>query len=171
VIINKAFKKTNDESIQIYNAKQQPAELMITLIIDTNVWLDWLLFTDDCVLNLKQLRSNNRIRIVATHQMRAELEEVIHRAEIGPKFIARSQFGSLEAIMNEFDRLVVLLHTPQTVFDAPQCKDGDDQIFLDLAIAERADLISKDRAVLAMAKKFKAMYGVNVVTPRNFKLD
>jgi putative PIN family toxin of toxin-antitoxin system len=171
VITNKAFKKTNDESIQINNANEQLADLMMTLIVDTNVWLDWLLFNDDCVLELKQLHSKNRIRIIATHQMRAELEEVIHRAEIGPKFIARSQFSTLAAIMHEFDRLVVLLPTPPTVFDAPQCKDGDDQIFLDLAIVESANLISKDRAVLAMAKKFKAMYGVEVITPRNFRLD
>ena len=33
------------------------------------------------------------------------------------------------------------------------CKDADDQKFIDLAVAYRAPLLSKDRAVLSMAKR------------------
>jgi putative PIN family toxin of toxin-antitoxin system len=140
----------------------------INLIIDTNVWLDWLLFNDDCVLLLKSLHSEHKVQLIATHQMRAELEEVLHRPAIGPKFIARSSFDSIEAILREFDRLVAVLPPPAVISDAPQCKDLDDQIFIDLAIAENAYLISKDRALLALASKMKALYGVPILTPRAF---
>jgi putative PIN family toxin of toxin-antitoxin system len=143
---------------------------VINVIIDTNVWLDWLLFNDDCVLSLKQLYRENSVRLVATHQMRAELEEVIHRPSVGLKFIARSPFESLEAILLEFDRLVTILPTPISKIDAPQCKDVDDQIFLDLAIAENAYLVTKDKAVLALASKMKALYNVCVSTPKGFKV-
>jgi predicted nucleic acid-binding protein len=33
------------------------------------------------------------------------------------------------------------------------CKDADDQKFIDLAVAHRAPLLSKDRAVLSMTKR------------------
>jgi predicted nucleic acid-binding protein len=41
------------------------------------------------------------------------------------------------------------------------CKDADDQKFIDLAAAHRAVLLSKDKAVLRMAKRL-ATLGVSV---------
>ena len=37
------------------------------------------------------------------------------------------------------------------------CSDPDDQVFIDLAVAHRARLVSKDRAVLAMRKRLAAL--------------
>jgi predicted nucleic acid-binding protein len=36
------------------------------------------------------------------------------------------------------------------------CKDPDDQVFIDLAVARGALLLSKDRAVLVMRKRLAA---------------
>jgi predicted nucleic acid-binding protein len=41
------------------------------------------------------------------------------------------------------------------------CSDPDDQVFIDLAVAHRALLLSKDRAVLSMKKRL-ALRGVAV---------
>ena len=37
------------------------------------------------------------------------------------------------------------------------CKDPDDQIFIDLAVAHRARLLSKDGAVQALRKRLAAL--------------
>jgi hypothetical protein len=37
------------------------------------------------------------------------------------------------------------------------CKDADDQHFIDLAVAHRAILLSKDKAVLCMQKRLLAL--------------
>ena len=43
---------------------------------------------------------------------------------------------------------------PKAVFT---CKDADDQKFIDLAAAHRAQLLSKDKAVLCMARRLKTL--------------
>jgi predicted nucleic acid-binding protein len=37
------------------------------------------------------------------------------------------------------------------------CKDPDDQRFIDLAVAHRAQLLSKDKAILCMRKRLLAL--------------
>jgi predicted nucleic acid-binding protein len=37
------------------------------------------------------------------------------------------------------------------------CKDADDQKFIDLAVQHRTLLLSKDRAVLCMARRLQAL--------------
>jgi len=45
------------------------------------------------------------------------------------------------------------------------CRDPDDQMFIDLAVEAKARwLISRDRAVLALAKRARA-FGVEILTP------
>jgi len=48
---------------------------------------------------------------------------------------------------------------------APRCRDPDDQMFLDLALAARADvLVTGDGDLLALADKFP----IPIVTPAEF---
>ena len=64
-----------------------------------------------------------------------------------------------EAVIARFDGHVTLvaeaLKAPYT------CKDPDDQKFIDLAVAHSATLVSKDAAVLCMARRL-ARVGVGV---------
>jgi predicted nucleic acid-binding protein len=54
-------------------------------------------------------------------------------------------------VLDKFDQLTTLLAP------APKakwiCKDPDDQQFIDLAVQHKATLLSKDQAVLCMAKR------------------
>jgi predicted nucleic acid-binding protein len=50
-----------------------------------------------------------------------------------------------------------------------RCRDTDDQPFIDLAIAHRARLISKDKLVLATAKRVAA-HGATVQHPSGFSV-
>jgi predicted nucleic acid-binding protein len=46
-----------------------------------------------------------------------------------------------------------------------RCRDPDDQIFIDLAVAHRAELLSKDALVLRLRKRLAAL-GVLVAPQR-----
>ena len=137
------------------------------VILDTNTWLDWLLFNDDCTKSLKSLQYQGVIEILATHEMRSELHEVLGRPHIGARFIARSEFDSVAELMAEFDRLAILMQAPAANKLVPQCKDGDDQIFIDAAVASKAILITKDRLVLGLARQLKQRFDTLVIKPHS----
>ncbi len=69
-------------------------------------------------------------------------------------------------MLETFDARVRLL--PEPVCPPPQrlwCSDNDDQVFIDLALTQRARwLLSKDRALLKLARKARAL-GVLVTPP------
>jgi predicted nucleic acid-binding protein len=68
---------------------------------------------------------------------------------------------SAEQVLTQYDAQVRYLPTPPR---APvRCTDEDDQKFIDLAVAHRATLLSKDRAVLACTKRL-ALLGMAVRT-------
>jgi predicted nucleic acid-binding protein len=106
------------------------------------------------------------MQILSTDDMRSELLSVLNRHSVGQKFIARSPFGSVEAMMTEHNRVVSTVQKPEVVaLYLPQCKDKDDQMFVDLLVTSKAILISKDRHLLAMAPKLKKQYGVQAIHP------
>ena len=59
-----------------------------------------------------------------------------------------------------FDALVQLVEVAPRVRYI--CKDADDQKFIDLAVAHQALLISKDKAVLTMARRLRTL-GVETI--------
>ena len=129
------------------------------VVIDTNVLLDVWVFDDPRASSLRQALQSREITWLTTSGMRAEWHRVLHY----PHLLARwtSQSLSLDQLMAGFDRA----STPVT--DAPRspwvCKDPDDQQFVDLAVAHRAQLISKDKEILRMSKRL-AKGGVTVLT-------
>jgi predicted nucleic acid-binding protein len=85
--------------------------------------------------------------------MRDELERVLAY----PQIAKRLAFYALlpEAVLAARDALV---HTVAVADKAPvTCKDPDDQRFIDLAVAHRCTVLSKDQAVLCMAKRLLAL--------------
>ncbi|HSV51275.1 MAG TPA: PIN domain nuclease, partial [Burkholderiaceae bacterium] len=69
----------------------------------------------------------------------------------------RLAFRGLAAadVLAAFDSHARLLDAPPKA--GPTCKDADDQKFIDLAVAHRATLLSKDRAVLCMQKRLATL--------------
>ena len=128
------------------------------IVIDTNIVLDLLVFDDPRWAPLRAALAEGELRWVATAAMREELLRVL-----GYPLIARrlqKDARRADAVMAAFDAQV------HTVEDVPArarfvCKDPDDQIFIDLAVAEVAQLLSKDQAVLSMRKRL-ATLGVMV---------
>jgi putative PIN family toxin of toxin-antitoxin system len=123
------------------------------LILDTNIILDLFVFNDPDLANLKPALlaglESKRLNWIATADMRVELERVLTY----PKITPRMAFYQVTAddVLAKFDLLATL------VVPAPKakwvCKDPDDQRFIDLAVQHQATLLSKDQAVLCMAKR------------------
>ena len=128
------------------------------IVIDTNIVLDLLVFDDPRWAPLRAALAAGELRWLATAAMRDELLRVL-----GYPLIARrleKDARQAQAVMAAFDEQV------HTVADVPArarfvCKDPDDQIFIDLAVAHCAPLRSKDRAVRVLRKRLAAL-GVDV---------
>jgi predicted nucleic acid-binding protein len=130
----------------------------MTIVIDTNIALDLLVFDDPCWAPLRAALAAGELRWIATGPMRDELARVL-----GYPLIAKRLQKSVRepsAVLAAFDAQVLSIDAQPA--RAPfVCKDPDDQIFIDLAVAHRARLLSKDHAVLAMRKRL-ATLGVAV---------
>jgi predicted nucleic acid-binding protein len=123
------------------------------LVLDTNIVLDLLVFRDPRVQPVDHGLAAGALRWVATAAMREELARVLDY----PKIVERVRFhrGAAGAVLADFDRHAMLVAPPAK---APvTCGDPDDQKFIDLAVAHRCTLLSKDREVLRMKKRLAAL--------------
>ena len=122
------------------------------IVIDTNIVLDLFVFKDPLAQPLAQALANQTYQWIATAPMRDELERVLDYPTIALRLDA-AQISATEVLVR-FDAQV------QWMDVAPRatliCRDPDDQKFIDLALAHQAMLLSKDRAVLCMAKRLLA---------------
>lgn len=127
------------------------------VVIDTNIVLDLFVFQDPATLALNQALTAaleaGQPRWLATAAMREELARVLDYPQVRKRMVFYGR--SAPEVLGQFDRL------SQCVDAAPKasvrCKDPDDQKFIDLAIAHRATVLSKDRAVLCMDKRMRAL--------------
>ncbi len=119
------------------------------LVLDTNVVLDLLVFDDAGARPLADAVRAGTVRWLATAAMREELARVLAYPKLAPRVQFRR--GGSEPVLEEFDRHATI------VPDAPKapltCGDADDQKFIDLAVAHRCPLLSKDWEVLRMKKR------------------
>jgi putative PIN family toxin of toxin-antitoxin system len=123
------------------------------IVIDTNVVLDLLVFNDPAVQSLREQLATGALRWIATRPMRDELERVLAYPQI-VKSLVHHQIEPAQ-VLAQFDAQVqwcdVALKASVT------CKDPDDQRFIDLAVAHRARLLSKDKAIICMRKRLLAL--------------
>ena len=128
------------------------------VVIDTNIALDLLVFEDPAWGALTERLAAGELSWLATAAMRTELQRVLGYPLIARRMAQREL--QVPAVLADFDARVRMLEgTPPR---APcVCSDPDDQVFIDLAVAHKALLLSKDRAVLSMRKRL-ALRGVVV---------
>ena len=127
------------------------------LVLDTNIVLDVFVFNDAAAQPVRAGLAAGQLDWIATPAMRVELERVLGY----PKIVPRLAFYQLSAadVLVHFDAHARLLPVPAK---APvTCSDADDQMFIDLAVAQRSTLLSKDKAVTSMQKRLLAL-GVRV---------
>ena len=119
------------------------------VVLDTNIVLDVFVFSDSAAIPLRQALAAGTLDWLATQAMRDELARVLAY----PKIVTRLNFYQLKAedVLAAFDQCARLVDVAPKC--SLNCSDPDDQKFIDLAVAHQALLLSKDRAVISMAKR------------------
>jgi len=138
----------------------------LPIVLDSNVWIDILVFDDPRTRPI--LAALERGALCALIDARCLLE--LSRVLDYPQFVARRIDKA--AALDTLARLSRLIEPPVPAPGAkplPQCKDRDDQKFLELAHASGAAwLVSKDRAVLKLAKRVARDFGFRIAEPAPF---
>lgn len=138
------------------------------LVLDTNIWLDWLVFDDPGIAPLRAAVTRGEAQVFLSAACDAELERVLayplQRFTLDPT----RQAAALARC-----RALATRHAhPQdarALDNLPRCADSDDQMFLELARDARADaLITKDRALLALAYHHPKRLPFRIITPAQF---
>ncbi len=119
------------------------------LVLDTNIVLDVFVFLDEDARPVRAGLEGGGLRWLATQAMRDELERVLSYAQISAR-LAYCRLAPAD-VLQAFDRHSHRVEAPAKA--CVKCKDPDDQKFIDLAVAHRSMLLSKDRAVLALKKR------------------
>ena len=139
---------------------------MMRVVLDTNVWLDWLVFHDRGVVPLKAAHAAGQLEIIRSPAGEQELERVL-------------AYDALKRLVDAASRPVFMenMYKASSLHDGstragtlPTCRDPDDQAFLELARDCGADLlVSKDRDLLELRRaKFGlagSAAGFRIVTP------
>ena len=120
------------------------------LVLDTNVWIDWLVFNDSSMSAIKAALRAGQIHIMSNAACLEEFTRVL----------AYSEFSLDEAQQQQL--LEVFLHAtvrhearcPDGHGELPRCADPDDQKFVYLAHDASADwLLTRDKALLKLKRR------------------
>lgn len=131
----------------------------IKIVLDTNAVLDWLLFDGPAVQPMKAALNQGRLLPITNDACFAELQRVLQY----PKLRLDE---ALRAALLAAYRMAAQWIDAAAGEDVPRCRDRDDQKFLDLAAAARADfLVTRDARLLAMSRRMEQRFGVRVVMP------
>lgn len=122
------------------------------VVLDTNIILDVFVFADAAAMPVRQALEAGELDWIATQPMRDELARVLAYRQIVPRLAFYEL--SCDDVLASFDRHVRVMEV--AVKARLTCSDPDDQKFIDLAVAEQALLLSKDRHVLSMKKRLLA---------------
>lgn len=139
------------------------------LVLDTNVWLDWLVFNDPGVEWIKDAAAAGHATIFVSSDGEAELARVLGYDLSGRALSNAAQANALtefRAVSNAVTR-AACAHVIEAL---PRCADPDDQKFLELARDCLADwLVTKDGDLLALASRKVRALPFGIVTPVGLK--
>lgn len=138
----------------------------LRVILDTNVWLDWLVFDDPSIAPIKAAVAANRAEICIDAACEAELERALGY-DLGKKFTldAKAQ-GACLAECRRVARMLASIAPEAECAQLPACRDRDDQKFMEAALVTGAAfLVTKDKALLDLAPRVATF---RIVTPQEF---
>jgi putative PIN family toxin of toxin-antitoxin system len=131
------------------------------LVIDTNVLLDLFVFHDQRWNGLLDALQSGAVQGVTREDCRQEWLHVLHYPHLPLDETKR------EAAAAEFDRLIGISDAGASTAPLPVCSDRDDQKFLELARdAEAAVLVTKDKALLKLARRTARAGMFRIMTPQ-----
>jgi predicted nucleic acid-binding protein len=138
------------------------------LVLDTHVWLDWLVFEDPGIVPIRNAVGTGRGEVYVDAVCEAELARVLARGFAKRTLDAQAQAACIAQCRRLAKRIDAAVPQAQRA-QLPVCSDPDDQKFLEAALAAGAQfLITKDRALLVMAKK-RTRLPFRILTPAEFR--
>lgn len=132
------------------------------LVLDTNIWLDWLVFDDAAIRPLRDALSAGRLEIAIDPPCLEELRRVLGYPEFG------LEAARQDALLAQVRCGTITIESTRATL-LPRCSDPDDQKFLELARNAGADwLISKDKALHRLGSARLLAAGFRVGTPQQW---
>lgn len=140
------------------------------IVIDTNVCLDLFVFRDPRWAALLAALRMRTVEAVTREDCRTEWLKVLEYKHL--PLDAQTRLG----VAAEFDGLITCINrdatSPRCEVRLPICSDPDDQKFLELARDSGAQvLITKDKALLKLARKTARDGLFSIVTPEKWSAD
>ena len=137
------------------------------LVLDTHVWLDWLVFDDPGIVRIRNIVGTGRAEVYVDAACEDELARVLARGFAKRSLDARAQADCL-AVCRRFATRIEAPAPEAMRAGLPKCADPDDQKFLEVALAADAHfLITKDRKLLELASRRGLPF--RIITPREFE--
>jgi putative PIN family toxin of toxin-antitoxin system len=134
----------------------------VRVVLDTQIWLDWLVFDDPSAAAIREAQAAGRVEIVIDDACEAELVRVLGY-DLGKYSLEPSEQTACIVRCRSVARRVPAGQAAQL----PRCRDPDDQKFLELAASVGAQfLISKDQAVLELAPRIAQF---RILAPHDFR--
>ena len=135
-------------------------------VLDTHIWLDWLLWRSPRLEPLRVAHAAGRLRILHSAETLAEWRRVLGY----PQFEQTPE--QIEALCLEFIELTLCceLMSEAERIKVPKCRDSDDQKFLELCVVGAAAwLITRDKKLHKIGKhKVYKSLGLQVNTLENY---
>ena len=148
---------------------ERPTTPPLRLVLDTNVWLDWLVFDDPDVAPVKSAVAAGRAEVCIDEAVEAELVRVL-AYPFGTRTLGGEAQHTCLAECRRIARRDGGAPTNGERRPLPVCVDPDDQKFLDLAAACGARyLVTRDRDLLDLARHRDPVPPFRIVTPRELR--
>lgn len=136
------------------------------IVIDTNVCLDLFVFHDPRWAGLLAAIESGAVEAITRADCRDEYNIVLHYSHLPLDESTRPLAAA------RFDALIKVVAPPESGVRLPVCTDKDDQKFLELARdAQAHTLITKDKALLKLAKRLAREGMFRVITPEKWSLE
>ena len=139
----------------------------LRLVLDTNVWLDWLVFDDPSIAPIKAAVETKRAEVFIDAACEAELERALAYDFGRKRTLDAARRDACLALCRQVARRIESAVPEAERARLPACRDPDDQKFLEAALAARAEfLVTKDRALLDLARQVAHFH---IVAPEAFE--
>ena len=139
------------------------------LVLDTHIWLDWLVFEDTGIARIRQLQGAKRLEICIDAVCEAELVRVLGYP-FGKRVLERKAQETAIAQCRRIATRIDAAAPAGARTRLPNCRDPDDQKFLEAALAAHADfLITRDRALLELARRRTRPVPFKIAAPDEFE--
>jgi putative PIN family toxin of toxin-antitoxin system len=144
------------------NIAANPTGPACRVILDSNIWIDILVFNDPISRPIVAALKDGRLCALIDTRCLAELTCVLDYPQFARHAIDKSQALARVAQLSRLLDWVAPADQPAL----PKCKDRDDQKFLELTQAANADwLVSKDRALLKLSRHTTRGFGFRIAVP------